>query len=223
MRERNTVDAVQEEDSSSLNVNLFITGINIKEASIEVLISNGASFFISDADYARYAFSKGDPVSSEIYEALERGHRFILCRQKALDLLSFSEHSSFTLSVKLRQRGFEPAVVSDVIAMLEEKKYIDDCRFGELWVRSRLKKNPCGRSALVSGLRAKGLSAPLAEQVIDELDDDVMMDGACRAYKKIASRKGMTNDKIIGQLLRRGYSMNMIREIMARGIYEKEE
>ena len=118
------VDAVREEDSSSQNVNIYITKIQTKEAFTEVSISTGASFFISDADFLAFPFRKGDEISSEVVESLERGHKLILCRSKALSLLDLAEHSAFMLRTKLRQRGFEPAVVEAVLAQLKEKNYL---------------------------------------------------------------------------------------------------
>ena len=119
------VDAVREEDSSSQNVNIYITAIHTKEAFTEVSISTGASFFISDSDYRVFPFRKGDAITPDVVENLEKGHKLILCRSKALSLLDLAEHSAFMLRTKLRQRGFEAPVVESVIAQLKEIPNVD--------------------------------------------------------------------------------------------------
>ena len=217
------VDAVREEDSSSQNVNIYITGIHTKEAFTEVSISTGASFFISDADYLSFPFSKGDEITGEVVEQLERGHRLILCRSKALSLLDLAEHSAFMLRTKLRQRGFEPAVVEAVLAQLKEKNYLDDRRFAQLWVRSRLKRNPAGKSVLISGLRAKGVSSADAEEAVAELlDEETLLEGARKVYAKAARKKNSTPDKIKAAMMQKGYSLSVIRLITKEVMDGKE-
>ena len=208
------VDAVREEDSSSQNVNIYITAIHTKEAFTEVSISTGASFFISDSDYRVFPFRKGDAITPDVVENLEKGHKLILCRSKALSLLDLAEHSAFMLRTKLRQRGFEAPVVESVIAQLKEKNYLDDRRFAEVWVRSRLKRNPAGKSVLVSGLRAKGVSAHDAEEAVSEvLDEEALLEGARKVYNKAARKKNCTPDKIRAAMIQKGYSLSVIRMI----------
>jgi regulatory protein len=217
------VDAVREEDSSSQNVNIYITGIQTKEAFTEVSISTGASFFISDADFFSFPYSKGDEITPEVVEQLERGHKLILCRSKALSLLDLAEHSAFMLRTKLRQRGFEVPVVETVIAQLKEKNYLDDSRFARLWVSSRLKRNPAGKSVLVSGLRAKGVSARDAEEAVSEvLDEEALLEGARKVYNKAARKKNATPEKIKAAMVQKGYSLSVIRLITKEVLDGKE-
>ena len=217
------VDAVREEDSSSQNVNIYITKIQTKEAFTEVSISTGASFFISDADYLAFPFRKGDGITPEMVEQLGKDHRLILCRSKALSLLGLAEHSAFMLRTKLRQRGFEPAVVDTVLAQLKEKNYLDDRRFAQLWVQSRLKRNPAGKNVLISGLRAKGVSSRDAEETVAEvLDEDALLEGARKVYAKAARKKNSTPDKINAAMMQKGYSLSVIRVITKEVMDGKE-
>ena len=217
------VDAVREEDSSSQNVNIYITAIHTKEAFTEVSISTGASFFISDSDYRVFPFRKGDAITPDVVENLEKGHKLILCRSKALSLLDLAEHSAFMLRTKLRQRGFEAPVVESVIAQLKEKNYLDDRRFARLWVVSRLKRNPAGKSVLVSGLRAKGVSAHDAEEAVDGLlDKEALLEGARKVYNKAARKKNSTPDKIKAAMVQKGYSLSVIRVVTKEVMDGKE-
>jgi len=208
------VDAVREEDSSSQSVNIYITGIHTKEAFTEVSISTGASFFISDSDYLSFPFSKGDQITPEVVEQLEKGHKLILCRSKALSLLGLAEHSTFMLRAKLRQRGFESPTVEKVLAQLKEKNYLDDRRFARLWVASRLKRTPAGKRVLVAGLRAKGVGIQDAEEAVAELlDEETLMEGARRVYAKASGKKNATPEKVKAWMLQKGYSLSVVRLI----------
>lgn len=186
-------------------------------------ISTGASFFISDSDYRVFPFRKGDAITPEVVEQLEKGHKLILCRSKALSLLGMAEHSEFMLRTKLRQRGFESPVVESVLAQLKEKNYLDDRRFANMWVASRLKRNPAGRSVLVSGLRAKGVSSQVAEEAVTELlDEAALLEGARKVYNKAARKKNVTPEKIKAAMLQKGYSLSVIRLISKEVLDGKE-
>ena len=215
LKERNTVDVVQEEDSSSQSVNITVTGIFTKGAYIEVSLSDGASFFISDSDFLSGIFFKGAVLPPETVAALEKGHNYICCYRKAVDLISVSEHSAFLLRNKLLQRGFDRETVNKVINTLTEKNYLDDRRYAEMWLRSRLRKNPAGRSVLSAALRARGISGDIADEVTaGVLDDEQLLAGARTAYLKAASKKNATKEKIVANLLKKGYSMSVIRKVL---------
>lgn len=214
---------MREEDSSSQSVNIYITGIHSREAFTEVSISTGASFFVSDADYLAFSFHKGDEISPQVLEQLEKGHALILCQRKALDLLALAEHSRFMLRTKLRQRGFEPGTVEDVLTRLAEKNYLDDRRFSRLWISSRLRRNPAGRSVLVAGLRGKGVSAQDAEEAVSELlSEDALLEGARKVYAKAVRKKNSTMEKVEAALLKKGYPLSVIRAICKEGLDGQE-
>ena len=186
-------------------------------------ISTGASFFISDSDFFSFPYGKGDEITQEVVDELERGHKLILCRSKALSLLDLAEHSAFMLRTKLRQRGFEPAVVETVLSQLKEKNYLDDSRFARLWVASRLKRNPAGKSVLISGLRAKGVNARDAEEAVAGLlDGEALLEGARKVYNKAARKKNVTPEKIKAAMLQKGYSLSVIR-LMTKEVLDGKE
>ena len=76
----------------------------------------------------------------------------------ALKLIARAEQNSLGLSSKLERRGFESKVVKAVVSHLLDRNLLDDTRYAELWIRSRLsaKKAPSPRWLLVS-LGKKGI------------------------------------------------------------------
>ena len=62
------------------------------------------------------------------------------CRRRALDLLARREHARLELEQKLGERGFPTATVADVLDALERDGLLDEQRFAEAFVRSRIGK-----------------------------------------------------------------------------------
>jgi regulatory protein len=90
---------------------------------------------------------------------------------QALSLLSHREHSKKELATKLKTRGHEEKEVSATIERLEEINYLNDERFAEIFVRSRLSK-PLGASRIQQELIQKGINSELAKTAISEADAD---------------------------------------------------
>ena len=90
---------------------------------------------------------------------------------QALSLLSHREHSKKELANKLKARGHEEEEISATIERLEEMNYLNDERFAEIFVRSRLSK-PLGASRIQQELIQKGINSELAKTAISEANAD---------------------------------------------------
>ena len=76
---------------------------------------------------------------------------------------------------------------------------------------------------LISGLRAKGVSARDAEEAVSELlDEDALLEGARKVYAKAARKKNCTPDKIKGAMMQKGYSLSVIRMITKEALDGQE-
>lgn len=90
---------------------------------------------------------------------------------QAMSLLSHREHSKKELTTKLKSRGHEEEEIEATIERLEEMNYLNDTRFAEIFVRSRLSK-PLGASRIQQELIQKGINSELAKTAILEADAD---------------------------------------------------
>lgn len=91
--------------------------------------------------------------------------------EQAMSLLSHREHSKKELTTKLKSRGHEEEEIEATIERLEEMNYLNDARFAEIFVRSRLSK-PLGASRIQQELLQKGINSELAKTAILEADAD---------------------------------------------------
>ncbi|PYF79299.1 MULTISPECIES: regulatory protein RecX [Marinomonas] len=90
---------------------------------------------------------------------------------QALSLLSHREHSTKELATKLKTRGHEEEEITATIERLEEMNYLNDERFAEIFVRSRLSK-PLGASRIQQELIQKGIRSELAKEAISNANAD---------------------------------------------------
>lgn len=90
---------------------------------------------------------------------------------QALSILSHREHSTKELVTKLKNKGHSEDDIDATIERLEEINYLNDERFAEMFVRSRLSK-PLGASRIHQELIQKGINSELAKTAIADADAD---------------------------------------------------
>ena len=133
----------------------------------------------------------------------------------AYRLSSLRPRSEKELKDRLFRKGFGRATVLEVIALLKEKRIIDDLKFANLWVESRMRANPKGVMLLRKELREKGIEGAIIEKVLSERGE-VDEEGLAQelAAQKLGSMKGLPEEKVkrrlFGFLARRGFSFDTI-------------
>ena len=104
------------------------------------------------------------------------------------------------------------------MSRLRENKLVNDHDFASQWVDNRVKFHPRGIRALRNELRKKGISVPIIEEVLQEINEEEL---ALRfARGKIPRMKELEKPefqkKMYGYLSRRGFGYGLCREVTDR-------
>jgi len=144
----------------------------------------------------------------------------------AYRLFSLRPRSEKELKDRLFRKGFGRATALEVVALLKEKRIIDDLKFANLWVESRMRTSPKGAVLLRKELREKGIEGAIIEKVLSERGE-VNEEGLARelAAQKLKSMRGLSEEKakkrLFGFLARRGFSFDtiggIVRDCVKRG------
>lgn len=90
---------------------------------------------------------------------------------QALSLLSHREHGTNELVSKLKLKGHTEEDIASAIEQLQDMNYLNDERFAEIFVRSRISK-PLGASRILQELIQKGINSTLAKEAINSAEAD---------------------------------------------------
>jgi len=131
-----------------------------------------------------------------------------------------AEQCSAGLSRKLEKRGVDAAAASEIISKLTEMNLLNDERFSQFWLRSRIRfaKSP---RRLLSSLIARGIDHDIALAALNEaLDEETENTLFARYTKKIMRKlRGKTggNDlrSLKYQLKNEGFSSRAIETLEA--------
>lgn len=152
-------------------------------------------------------------------------------RHRALLLLDQRARSRVELHDRLTRLEFDPALIEEVLDDLERSNLIDDTAFATEWVRQRHKIRGKSRRALSQELSAKGVSADVRAQALEQVsDDDEAEVATALAAKKANSIRTAPQDRkeydkhlrrIVGMLARRGYGESLAFGVAKRALDER--
>ena len=144
------------------------------------------------------------------------------CHDRALGLLAVRPRSRRELERRLLQARFEPDEVRDVLGRLERVGLIDDQAFARQYAEQRFGSRREGRRAVVSGLRAAGISPELAEETAEAAPDDEEARADTLALARAGRLAGVEAPKAFARLtsllVRRGYSPEIARGAARRAL-----
>lgn len=121
------------------------------------------------------------------------------CYDKALSLLALREHSVEEMKQKLLSKGYNKSEIEGAIKKLIDENFLSDSRFCQVYIRSRLKKNPEGKALLILRLKQKGISSDLAKREVDsyfEENSEEIAEIYSNYSKKITEKKGEEKAKL---------------------------
>jgi regulatory protein len=140
------------------------------QAIVRIGLSDGALFSLNtgylprpfqDGDY----FFPGKAISAEEDAALRFAADCYRVERAALRLVARAEQSCAGIKRKLEQRGHKADHTDAAIACLTDLGILDDRRFAERWIRSRLHRGADSPLALVNGLCRRGIDRNIAREV----------------------------------------------------------
>ena len=184
---------------------------------------------VSVNSIAKYSLYAGKDVEEKILENM----KFTELVDRFFDrAISFLERSPKTekqvkqyikeLAFKKKGKWFEELNNEDfskiseiVLGKLNEYQYLDDKRYAELFVSSRMRTKPRGKDILLMELIVKGVSKETASEVINSLVEDEYGLLKQTYYKKYKDEKiTMEDRKKIDFLRRKGFNWDLIEQFI---------
>lgn len=151
---KDVITALRADPMDPDKVHLFVDDKHIMSVSLDVA--------------AGEALTVGQPCPPERIERLHSAQELNSVYEKALNFLSYRPRSAREVEMRLRQKGFSPDQIGNVMERLVRAGYVDDMEFARFWVTNRMAFSPRGSRLLKSELRQKGVAADIVDEIIAE-------------------------------------------------------
>lgn len=203
------ITAIRAQANDSQRVNIFIDG--------EFAIG------ISLATLARERLAVGSALDDAAWARLEAAEQADKALHAAARQIETRPRSVSEIKLFLRRKQYPPEAIERAVARLGELGLLDDAAFSRYWLDNRRAFRPRGALALRNELRQKGvgrdtIEAALAEQPEEEGGEQERAMELARANlrKYQSADRASFQRRLGGLLMRRGYTADTVRPIVAR-------
>ncbi|MCM3569439.1 recombination regulator RecX [Neobacillus mesonae] len=128
----------------------------------------------------------------------------------------------------LNKKEVEHPVIHEVIHKLKGQKYINDAEFAKAFVRTMANTTDKGSDVIRMELKEKGIAEEIQNQALAEYPKEQQIEKAIKIGEKFFKKPSkdsikIQRQKLEQQLLRKGYSFEMIQIAIQETINEEEE
>ncbi len=196
-----------------------ITAKGGRKDKIHIYIDGEYLLTVDDNFWFSSGYISGDEINEEELTAFEEAAGSRRAFNSALNSLDYRDHSEREIRTKLL-RKHDAEYVDEAVEKLLELNLINDERYAENYARELFEHKKFGKMRIGAELRAKGISADIANEAVEALFDEEDPDNIQRIVDIIDKRYyNRMNDevgrkKVFSALQRMGYSFSDIREAM---------
>ena len=197
-----------------------ITAKSGRKDKIHIYIDGEYLLTVDEIFWFSCGLVSGDEINEEELTAFEEAAGSRRAFNSALNSLDYRDHSEKEIRAKLL-RKHDADYVDEAVEKLIELDLVNDERYAENYARELFERKKFGKMRIKSELRAKGISADIANAAVEELYEEEEPDNVQRIVDIIGKRYyNRMNDevgrkKVFSAMQRMGYSFSDIREAMS--------
>lgn len=197
-----------------------ITAKSGRKDKIHIYIDGEYLLTVDEIFWFSCGLVSGDEINEEELTAFEEAAGSRRAFNSALNSLDYRDHSEKEIRAKLL-RKHDADYVDEAVEKLIDLDLVNDERYAENYSRELFERKKFGKMRIKSELRAKGISADIANAAVEELFEEEEPDNVQRIVDIIGKRYyNRMNDevrrkKVFSALQRMGYSFSDIREAMS--------
>jgi regulatory protein len=206
---------------------LKVVSVKISETKagpviIRIGLSDGALFSFNPVYLPRPFQGEGyffpdKEINPEEATALRFAADCFRAERAALRLVARAEQTRSGLARKLEQRGHGGTRVKAAVAYLTDLEIVDDRRFAERWIQSRLYRAADSPLRLIQGLCQRGIARDTAQAACKTMLDFERETALLKKFiaKRYPGPTGSENRFLKGQLKREGFSSKALEWYMS--------
>ncbi len=189
-----------------------------KGVKYSVSLDDGTALLLSREVIVDFGLRKNDELNREMVASITEAQLYHNAYYAAGRLLDYRMRTRSELDQRLLKKGYPIKVVEKVIEKMSQLGLIDDSRFADAFIASKIAAKPIGRRELERGLREKGISKEAAQTAVLQVsDEDTQLELAMKAARtKMRSLRRFEprkrQEKIVAFLARRGFDWDVIKK-----------
>lgn len=189
----------------------------------DIYIDGEYTFFITYKELKFLKLEENDNISEESLNKIYREYIYPRARSRAFRLLQRRDMTKKEMMKKLKDTGYNKHVINAIIEFLEEYKYINDEEYAKKYI-SYNKERKSLRQISIDLVR-KGISKEIATELIqgtEVCEEEIAYNLLFKKYRNLESIDDKIKNRMIGYIMRKGYSYNIANKAMNKLIYSND-
>ncbi len=195
----------------------------------ELVFDNGETFVAGREVLVDFGLRRGDEISEKKLSEIRDAQLYHEAYGAAARLVGYRMRTVSELEQRLLKKKFPPEIGARVIEKFADLGLLDDSRFAEAFVNSKLASKPIGRREMERRLREKGIDKVIAAKTISEVSsEESQFQMACRAAdSKLSSLRrfdlNKRREKLTAFLVRRGFEWDVVRRVVRKVLKDNSD
>lgn len=191
-----------------------------RKGRFNIFINNQYAFAVSESTLIRFTLSKGQELSPAEIEQITQADEVAKAYQKTLNYLSYKLRTQKEINQFLNDFELSKSDREEIIDKLCELNLIDDLNYAKSYVRTQMRINKLGPQQISQKLKLQQIDPELITEALLEYPYELQLENGCHLAEKIARKYQkdaffIRQNKIKVNLLKKGYSGDLINEIIA--------
>jgi len=198
---------------------MIVTGLKYtKRGRVNIFIDGQYSITVFPTVIAKYKIFQEKEIDEKIFDQILKSEQFSKGYLGSVNLILSRPRSRLEIEQYLRlKKKVENEIIERVIKKLEKENYLNDEKFVQLWIESRLKNKPRGRKMIRNELLKKGISKDIIEKFIKSIPESKEINIAQELIKKKYGKMNKNNrEKIYRFLISKGFEYKTIQYIISK-------
>ncbi len=206
---------------------MIITEITeLDKKRCKVFIDGEYAFVLYKGEIRDYSLKSGAEINESIYDEIMSVVLPKRAKLRAMNLLQKKDYTEKQLRDKLLEGMYPVEIIDDAVSYVKSFRYIDDDRYARDYITYQMENR--SRSRITQDLLGKGLSKEVIMGAIQELYAEDEGEVEINQIRALLAKKHYDTEncdykekqKMMAFLLRKGYSMSLIRKVMSTDEYE---
>lgn len=188
---------------------------------VNIYLDEEYAFAVDINILIKYSLKKDMLLDDELLDDILKSEEKISVYNYGIYILSKSAKCESELRLKMKNKGFEPQLIDNVINKLKEQKYLDDERYCEMFINDKINISKYGMRKIKEMLYFKGIDKEIIEEKLKDISRE---DEEERAYLLAVKKNNTIKEedarkkyaKLSNYLLGKGFEYDIVKRIVSR-------
>lgn len=189
----------------------------------DIYIDEEYQFFVTYTELKFLKLQENNNITSQSLELIYREYVYKRARNRAFRLLQRKDMTKKEIIQKLKSSGYNDYIINNVMEFLEEYNYINDKEYAVKYISyNKMRKS---MKQISIELMKKGINKELAKELLENTsicEEEIAYNLLSKKYRNLDSIDNKIKNRMLGYIMRKGYSYNIASKTINRLIAEKD-